>query len=82
MAADEDQNLNDGGGSTLQNTFDPKFEVTSLPKMSLGYSWDYILISKRMPLWWVIKITASLIYVICIFFLWISQNTLYTLDIQ
>lgn len=46
MAADEDQNLNDGGGSTLQNTFDPKFEVTSLPKMSLGYSWDYILIPK------------------------------------
>lgn len=27
MAADEDQNLNDGGGSTLQNVFDPKFEV-------------------------------------------------------
>lgn len=36
MTADKDQNLNDAGSSTLQNMFDPKFEVTSLHKTSLG----------------------------------------------
>lgn len=57
------------GDGTLQNTFDPKFEVTYLFRTSLGYSYEYMLTSKRLPFSSIIKIAAEQIKVICIFIL-------------
>lgn len=61
MAADKDQNLSDEGGSTLQSTLDAKFEVAFLYKNSLVYSYDSILIPRRLYLSPMFKGTAGLV---------------------